>query len=61
MAKNNETFVRITNKDIFDKLTQIEIHVMKTNGKVRLNTWRSILSLGLSVSLMLGLLGIKFL
>ena len=36
MAK---TFIRITNKDIYDKLKDIEKHVITTNGKVILNKW----------------------
>ena len=35
----NDTFVRITNKDIYTKLCEIEDHVKTTNGKVKLNRW----------------------
>ena len=34
-----KTFIRITNKDIYDKLLELEEHVMSTNGKVKLNKW----------------------
>ena len=33
------TFVKITNFDIYAKLCDLEEHVMKTNGKVKLNKW----------------------
>jgi len=36
---NKSTFVKITNKDIYDKLLEIEEHVVRTNGKVKLNRW----------------------
>ena len=41
MAKNsnNETFVRVTNEDIYKKLCELEDHVKCTNGKVKLNFW----------------------
>ncbi len=35
----SKTFIRITNRDIFNKLTSIESHVNKINGKVRWHTW----------------------
>lgn len=38
---NNKTFVRITNKNIWDELQIIKEHVMATNGKVKLNRWIS--------------------
>lgn len=57
---NNKSFVTITNKDIYLKVCSIEKHVMLTNGKVRVNTWRSITSLTLIIALILGLLGNKF-
>jgi len=40
------TFLKITNRDIFDKLEKmderlesIELHAKETNGKVKLNRW----------------------
>ena len=36
--KNNRTFVRITNKDIYDKLMNVEKHVIKSNGTLE---WHS--------------------
>lgn len=36
---NENTFIRVTNKDIYTKLCDIENHVKQTNGKVRLNRW----------------------
>ena len=49
---NNTTFIRITNKDIYDKLIEIEKHVKETNGKVRLNYWIGRTAIVLSVSAM---------
>jgi len=40
------TFIRITNKDIYSKLEEIEKHVMVTNGKVKLNKWIASTALG---------------
>ena len=37
MATNNNIFVKITNQDIYNKLCQIENHVIETNGKVKMN------------------------
>jgi len=44
MTKNENVFVRISNKDIFtklesidDRLKEIEYHVKETNGKVKFN------------------------
>lgn len=34
-----KTFIKITNKDIYNKLEEIEKHVIETNGKVKLNRW----------------------
>ena len=31
--------VKITNKEIYDKLLEVEKHVMQTNGKVKLAHW----------------------
>lgn len=33
------TFIKITNRDIYDKVCNIEKHVLYTNGKVNLNRW----------------------
>ena len=56
MVKNNKTFIRITNSDIYDKLeniekklTTIEMHVVETNGKVKLNSILSKTALALSI------------
>lgn len=45
-----KTFIRITNKDIYDKLENIEKQVMKTNGNVRLNRWISTTALTLAIA-----------
>jgi len=54
----DDTFVRITNKDIYNKLIEIEEHVIKTNGKVKLNRW--IATTALTIGLTLAFLIIKF-
>ena len=33
--------VTITNREIYDKLCDLERHVLYTNGKVKLNRWIS--------------------
>ena len=47
----NKTFIEITNKDIYDKLTEVCEHVATTNGKVRLNKWIATTALSLSLVL----------
>ena len=39
LTEEATTFIRITNKDIYEKLCDIEFHVKETNGKVKLNRW----------------------
>ena len=48
---SNQTFVKITNKEIYDKLCEIEDHIKETNGKVKLNRW--IATTALSITLLL--------
>lgn len=36
---DSTTFIKITNRDIYRKLIDIETHQMRTNGKVKLNRW----------------------
>ena len=31
--------IDITNKDIYNKIVELEKHVIATNGKVKLNRW----------------------
>ena len=56
---NNKTFITITNKDIYSKLCEIESHVIKTNGKVKLNRWIASTALTLSMGLIMTILGVK--
>ncbi|MCK5624948.1 hypothetical protein KAI04_03850 [Candidatus Pacearchaeota archaeon] len=49
MTENNDTFVRITNQKIYDKLLEIEAHVKITNGKVKLNKWIATTALSLVI------------
>ena len=51
MATGTDTFIRITNKDIYDKLVDVENHVKKTNGKVKLNRWIATTALSLAIIL----------
>ena len=39
--------VTITNKEIYNKLLEVEAHVVMTNGKVKLNKWMSTSAMGL--------------
>ena len=48
------TFIKITNKQIYDKLIEIEGHVKDTNGKVKLNGWISKTALGFVFLLVVG-------
>ena len=45
------TFIKVTNKDIYKKLTDVEAHVKKINGKVTLNRWIATTALMLCVVL----------
>lgn len=47
---NKNTFISITNQDIYDKLIEIEKHVKETNGKVKVNYWIGRTALLLAVS-----------
>jgi len=54
MDEGKKTFVRITNQHIFDKLVDLEAHVIKTNGKVKNNRWISTTALTLVTSTVIG-------
>jgi len=43
------TFIKITNKDIYEKLEKIESHILVTNGKVKLNKWIATTAMALVV------------
>lgn len=45
----DKTFIKITNKNIYDKLIEIDNHVKETNGKVKVNAWISRTSLALTI------------
>ena len=56
------TFIKITNRDVMDKLDKmdnrlqsIEHHVLQTNGKVKLNRWIATSAVSLC-TLLIGLL-----
>ena len=55
---NSDTFVRITNKDIYDKLIEIEDHVKLTNGKVKLNRWIATTALTFIIAVIVGFIAI---
>ena len=45
------TFMKITNKQIYEKLEEVCAHVKVTNGKVRLNRWIATTALSLTMLL----------
>jgi len=50
----SKTFIKITNKDIYEKLIDIEKHVVRTNGKVKLNKWIATTALTLAIAILCG-------
>ena len=46
---NDKTFVKITNQSIYDKLLEIEKHVIKTNGRTLVNRWIATTALTLAI------------
>lgn len=46
----NKTFVRITNREIYEKLCELEEHVIKINGKVKLNRWIATTAISLVIA-----------
>ena len=57
---NDSTFVKITNKDIYQKLCDVEDRVKITNGKVKLNRWLASTALTLVFGVVLTLIGASF-
>jgi len=53
------TFVKITNKQIYDKLESIEDHVIKTNGRVSVNRWIASTALTLVIMVVFALIGLN--
>ena len=49
MVEKDKTFIRITNRDIYEKIEELSVHVKETNGKVKLNKWMSGTSLSLAI------------
>ena len=47
--------IKITNKTIYDEIVELKEHVIKTNGKVKLNKWIATTALSLTV-IVIGLL-----
>jgi hypothetical protein len=47
---NDNTFFKVTNRDIYCKLMDIENHVITTNGKVKLNRWIATTALTLTLA-----------
>lgn len=45
------TFIKITNREIYDKLEEIHKHVRETNGKVKLNKWIATTALTLALTI----------
>jgi len=55
---SNKTFIKITNKEIYEKLCSIEEHVIATNGKVKLNRWIATTALTFGITLAFCLLNL---
>ncbi len=45
----NKTFVRVTNRDIYEKVEEVISHQIVTNGKVKLNKWIATTALALAI------------
>jgi hypothetical protein len=50
--ENNKTFVRVTNKDIFDKLICIEEKIIRMNGSLKLSKWMAATALVIALTAM---------
>jgi hypothetical protein len=61
MAANDDTFIKITNKDIYTKMEEfikanqkehqeISSHVQRTNGRVKMNKWIATTALSLCIT-----------
>ena len=70
MDESEKTFMKITNRNIYDKIEAmaeknakdheaILLHQKETNGKVKLNRWISTTALTLVISIVFYLIGIK--
>jgi len=57
MTNKEKTFIRITNQDIYEKVCSIETHIIKTNGKVKINTIMTRIAMTLIVLIISALLG----
>ena len=55
-----KTFIRITNKDIYNKIEELIEHQKITNGKIKLNSFMSRLSITLCLLIISSLLVGKF-
>lgn len=63
----NSTFLKITNRDLYDKINNdsinihkkldiIENHAIQTNGKVKLNKWIATTALAM-ITILMGIMG----
>lgn len=52
----SETFVRITNQNIYDEIIELKEHVKVTNGKVKLNKWIATTALSLVTIIIVALI-----
>jgi len=55
----DKTFVRITNKMIYDEIQLLKTHVQATNGKVKMNRLRSTVAMCLALTAVSIVTGIK--
>lgn len=53
---NKKTFIEITNEAIYAKVCSIEDHIIKTNGKVKLNRWMCTTAITLIVVVIIAIL-----
>jgi len=48
--------VTVTNREIYDKICEIEKHVIQTNGKVKLNRWMCTTAITITLAIIAGIL-----
>ena len=49
MGTKGTTFIKITNKMIYDEIVELKDHVKETNGKVKLNRWIATTSISIGL------------
>ena len=70
MGESNKVFMRITNKDIYDRLGSLEkkndeahldilLHQKQTNGKIKLNRWIATTALSTVLAVVIAFVTLK--